>query len=371
MDIFDIKIIQIGKYILSFGGIILILSILGNIYLLIRGAKETRQKIDNANEEIIGILKRNIYDEYIPQISLVYDIIDETAKKYRLKKNKLHDAKNFLSSIEKDIMDNPVASREKKDKLIGLIENEKKFITLERRISGISILWQAIKSLRSRGELEATKKEEEIKVEIPQKAIEIPPKKRLLFSDNFEKIIGWHDYKAGKIIQSDEKFHSGKFSLKKDLSGDPDGGFKEIGKRLSFGELKEIIFTGWIYRPLVPSTSLGDRLSIEDADFCGYGFCVNHSNNTVWIERRDNAKPAVISPIVPMPHIGLLKDKWYYFEFNMKNEGKFKFSIFDEEKKQLIYMSSFIDNGYLFFTQIAVHGGFPYYIDDIRIETII
>ena len=105
-------------------------------------------------------------------------------------------------------------------------------------------------------------------------------------------------------------------------------------------------------------------MAIEDANFSGYGFCVNHSNNTTWIERRDNKKPTIISPII---NINPLQDIWYQFEFLMYKDGKFKLSIVDEKGEQKIKLNSFVDNKYLFFTQVAVHGGFPYYVDDIII----
>jgi len=191
--------------------------------------------------------------------------------------------------------------------------------------------------------------------------------KQLLY-DDFKKFEGWYNFEKGIVVQLKFFKHSGDFSLKKDLHGDPNGGFKVIGTRISFEEIKKIIFTGWIYRPTIASPSLGDRLAIEDTDSNGYGFCINHSRNTVWIERRDNGKPSVISQIV---NINPLKDKWYYFEFHMMNEGKFNLGILNEMRGFEVSLNSFVDNRYSSFTQVAVHGGFPYYIDEIKVEKIV
>ena len=54
----------------------------------------------------------------------------------------------------------------------------------------------------------------------------------------------------------------------------------------------------------------------------------------------------------------------------MQKEGKFRILIFDEIGGIAVDLSSFVDNKYLFFSQIAVHGGYPYYVDDLKIEVI-
>jgi hypothetical protein len=300
-----------------------ITSLIGNITQFLSYLKVRAQKIQMANKEILDPLTGPVSVEAYPDREDITAIINKKSREYKIKRKKLYSVEDVVEEI-----------------ISYLYEQEWMDSTKRYEIHIPS------------------KKVEEARVEI----------KKLVFQDDFEEFKEWNDYGNGTVIQSEDFQHSGKYSLKKDLAGDPDGGYKLIGRRLGFDEEdKEIIFKGWIYRPSISSPALGDRLAIEAADFSGYGFCINHSRNTAWIERRDNAKPIVISPII---NINPIRDDWYHFEFHMKNEGKFRLLIFEKEGSLLNDLSSFIDNKYLFFTQIGVHGGFPYYVDDIKIETI-
>ena len=145
---------------------------------------------------------------------------------------------------------------------------------------------------------------------------------------------------------------------------------KKLENKIILSDKYYILFSGWIYRHFIPSPNVDDRLAIEDSNFSGYGFCINHGNNKIWIERRDNGKPTVISTICDCY---VAKNKWYYFEFFMK-EASFMLRVWKEgeEIKGIIEeLDSFIDMSYSSFDRIAVHGGFPYYVDDIKIEKFI
>lgn len=212
-------------------------------------------------------------------------------------------------------------------------------------------------SKKHRERLKSIKKEEK------EKTIREYRAKKVLFSDDIEKYSGWEDYKGGTIVQSDDFAYKGKFSLMKDNNGDPHGGFKKLNRQISFG----IIFSGWINRPEIPSSYLGDRLAIEDADFNGYGFCIAHNRNKVWIERRDKGNATLISI---ESKLVLPKDQWYQFKFYMKTGGRFELKLYDNLGKELSSLSSNVDATYKQFDQIAIHGGFPYYIDELKIETL-
>lgn len=188
--------------------------------------------------------------------------------------------------------------------------------------------------------------------------------RREIFHDDFEDDFKWANYGEGKVIKSEEQFHQGKFSLKKINRGDPNGGFRKFENPTHL----DILFSGWIFRPSESSTSLGDRLAIEDNSYNGYGFCVNHKNNTAFIERRDKGISRSISSKNSLPTP--IRDQWYKFLFYMKREGKFILKLFNEKKKLLQEIESNIDKGFGFFDRVVVHGGYPYYVDDLKIEPL-
>ena len=108
-------------------------------------------------------------------------------------------------------------------------------------------------------------------------------KQLTILDDRFEKFDGWLKYRDGIVLHTDEKSHTGKFSLKKSGFNDPNGGVKKISK---IG--RGILFSGWVYRPSLEDGGPADRLAIEDAKGNGYGFAVRHEEDSflLFIESR-------------------------------------------------------------------------------------
>jgi len=184
-----------------------------------------------------------------------------------------------------------------------------------------------------------------------------------IFSDNFENDSGWQKYLEGNVSLSNEvPPRNGKYCLKKDNKNDPHGGFKIIGTKIGLG----FIFSGWIYRPSNQPGGKGDRLAIEDSQFNGYGFAVAHGSNFVSIERRDQGLPTTISP---KANFTPLSDVWYYFELHVGVDGKLAFYLSNNKGDRLISLSA-VDSKYSEFDRITIHGGKPYYIDEIKIITM-
>lgn len=189
-------------------------------------------------------------------------------------------------------------------------------------------------------------------------------KPAVLLSDDFEVFKDWFDYLNGSVTQSDEKYFKGRFSLKKEGSGDPSGGFKKLARQAGLG----LVFSGRIHRPSGYSLKLGDRLSIENADFSGYGFTIAHGSNLAWIERRDEG---VARRIGPQVSFNPPRDSWYYFEFYMNVGGFFDLHISVEgSKKDSLIIRKVSDNNYNLFDRVSVHGGSPYYIDDLEVKIL-
>lgn len=184
-----------------------------------------------------------------------------------------------------------------------------------------------------------------------------------LFYDQFDTFSGWTKYDKGDVSQSAEFYHTGIHSLKKHSKNDPNGGFKEIGRSINLG----ILFSGWMYRPTKQGGGQANRLAIEDGHFNGYGFAVDSDKNTVCIERRDNGRRTRIGSeaLLNSP----LLDQWYRFEFYMRTGGEFKLRLYNHSEEKLAEIAS-EDSKYALFDRIVVHGGFPYYIDEIRIQAL-
>jgi hypothetical protein len=180
----------------------------------------------------------------------------------------------------------------------------------------------------------------------------------------------WTPYEGGIVSQSkDIAPRTGVYVLKK--SGpevDPSGGWKKIEKNIDLG----FIFSGWIYRPdKQDAAGKGDRLAVENSTYQAYGFAVDHNSNTAWIERRDGKgkQGQPIGSKIPFTPISLV-DQWYRFEFTAELGGKFSLQIYDQSGKLLVNVPTVSDDKYSSFDRVGVHGGFPYYVDNLKIQAL-
>ena len=186
-------------------------------------------------------------------------------------------------------------------------------------------------------------------------------KPSLLFYDNFYDDIGWEPYGMGTVEKSDEKLWCVSYSLKKDTKSDPNGGYKLIGKKIK----APFIFSGWIYRSNIENGRWTDRLAVEDENNNGYGFGVGHGTKITAIERRDNgvAHSEVLNFKRTTPPLSI----WYHFMMCFGLNGKLSLSIHDASGIYLVDLIECKDNNYKEFDRVVVHGGYPYYIDDLKI----
>jgi len=187
---------------------------------------------------------------------------------------------------------------------------------------------------------------------------------QVLFYDQFDTFIGWSKYDEGGVSQSTEFYHAGTHSLKKHSNNDPNGGFKEIGRSIGLG----IAFSGCMYRPTKQGGGQANRLAIEDRHFNGHGFAVDNDKNTVCIERRDGGQRTRIGSEAALD--SPLLDQWYRFEFYMRRGGEFGLEFHSHSGEKLVEIAAVLDSKYTEFDRVAVHGGFPYYIDELRIRTL-
>jgi len=188
------------------------------------------------------------------------------------------------------------------------------------------------------------------------------PKDVFVWGD-FGSFAGWNQYLGGRVSHSKEvRPRTGEYCLKKEQGNDPHGGYRIIGKSIGLG----FIFSGWIYRPSGKHGGKGDRLGIEDAEFNGYGFSIAHGVKFAAIERRDKGKAVEISKRI---HINPPEDTWYQFEFHSSNDGEFVLYLNNSKGDRLVEIPA-LDSTYNRFDRIVIHGGQPYFVDNVRIVRI-
>jgi hypothetical protein len=185
---------------------------------------------------------------------------------------------------------------------------------------------------------------------------ERPPLRRdkePILRETFEEPTDWKNYEKGHVSRSTEVSHTGVFSLKKDGDGDPNGGFREIGRTIGRG----FAFSGWIYRPDKRTRCNADRLSVEDESFNGYGFSVGHYADVIQIERREEGKPQRLGSQLSFSPP---RDEWYQFRFYARTNGELELRLYDHSGKELQRVTDVSDEKYNVFDRIAVRGGFPF-----------
>ncbi|ADC68952.1 conserved hypothetical protein [Methanocaldococcus sp. FS406-22] len=186
------------------------------------------------------------------------------------------------------------------------------------------------------------------------------------FYDNFENWTGWEQYRNGIVQWSSSYSHSGNYSLEKygvstSLNNDPNGGFKLLPKEIG----RDVVISGWIYRPSNWGGGPIDRIGLEDENFNGYSFRVDHYNNYISIDRRTGGNPQEISIEVPW---NPPEDEWYYFEFHIYSNGTLTFSTYYKNGSLGATVST-TDNTYTKFDRVVVHGGYVYYVDDLEVNS--
>ncbi|ACX72286.1 conserved hypothetical protein [Methanocaldococcus vulcanius M7] len=181
------------------------------------------------------------------------------------------------------------------------------------------------------------------------------------FYDNFENWTGWMNYSKGAVKQSSTVSHSGNYSLEKYLNYDPNGGYKKLPAVIG----RDVIVKGWIYRPSNWGGGPIDRIGLEDSNFNGYSFEVNHYSNYISIDRRTNGNPTEISQEVLW---NPPEDQWYYFELKIYSNGTITFSTYYQNGTLAATVST-VDTTYNKFDRVVVHGGYIYYVDDLEVDS--
>ena len=178
--------------------------------------------------------------------------------------------------------------------------------------------------------------------------------------DDFEVWGGWTQYGNGVISQSSEYVYHGNYSLKKDTNGDPNGGYKSLGFTIN----ASFVLEAWIYRPQV-TTGASDRIGLIDDNGNGYGIHVNHNSVELKIDKRDSWDASGSEYAA----VSLSRDpvqEWYFARLTRYSNGTMIAEVYDKSGT-LIARTMYADITYNTFTSIYVLGGYPYYVDFMRV----
>ncbi len=181
------------------------------------------------------------------------------------------------------------------------------------------------------------------------------------FTDDFESFSGWVTYGSGTVSQSNAQARGGTWSGHKDTASDPNGAWKPLG----FTTGDDWSVEAWIHRPSVYPGGRADRISVENGSFNGYGVMINHSNDTLQIERRTGGSGSTLSggstPLVAPV------DAWYRVVLDCAG-GSFTATVYDAGGAPLATVAA-TDATYTGLDRFVVRGGYDYYVDDVTVTT--
>ena len=189
------------------------------------------------------------------------------------------------------------------------------------------------------------------------------PHKVFIFFDDFETWSGWYKYGYGNVYQDTTYVYQGSYSLKKGDYCDPNGGYKLIGKTITVSSTLGIAVEAWDYRPESLGTDCPvDRFGIEDSNFNGYTTVISRYGGDLGIDVRTGGRPTPHTIPVPLGSVP-------YFVRLIIFAGKQIIQLYsDPEMKTLVAQYSISDSSYTSFDRVVVHGGRPYWLDNLRVR---
>ena len=180
------------------------------------------------------------------------------------------------------------------------------------------------------------------------------------FYDDFERWYGWINYGSGVVYQNCSTF--GYCVLVKDRYCDPNGGYKNLGFTIDY----PFIYEARLHRRTISGCN-ADRIGLIDDNGNGYGIAIDHlgggNPNNLWFDKRTNYSA---SATLLKSSFGYVTQVWYIIRFYWNN-GNMGFYVYDNNWNLLTY-ATITDTSYNAFTRVYVFGGYPYFVDWIRIR---
>ena len=187
----------------------------------------------------------------------------------------------------------------------------------------------------------------------------VPREIEEIFFDDFRSFEGWQQYIDGRVSLSSDHAHTGKHSLKKEKHNDPNGGYKLFGVTIDRG----FIFSGWVFRPSVEYGGRGDLLAVENVAYDGYGFGIAHGLQSATIHKRVRGRYRLLCDRYRFKTI---EDNWYHFDLHVDEGSRIELCIDDSIGNRLLSIIA-VDPEFRKFDRVVIHGGCPYYVDDIKV----
>lgn len=144
----------------------------------------------------------------------------------------------------------------------------------------------------------------------------------VLFYDPLTDLVDWSEYGRGRLTVAADPSGSPRRCVHKVDFTDPNGGYRHIGSQIGRGWRLRVR----IYSPPVDQRSgTGDRVSLENDSFDGYGVLVNHRGGVLGLERRTKGSAQAIGT----PSIGneLPEESWYDLQLELTIGGVLKATL--------------------------------------------
>lgn len=174
---------------------------------------------------------------------------------------------------------------------------------------------------------------------------------------NFYDFSEWSDFQDGTVSQTEEQWRRDRVALKKNDNNDPNGGYATLDTSVG----RPCRFTSFVYR-----SSFGggdwDRMAVVDSNGDGYGFTLKRGSDTLVVERRtghDVASWASGSATMAL-------NEWIYVEVVIM--GSEVYAAAYDSSRNLLGKTSMTDSTHAGpFDRVHVYGGYPYYVDEVRV----
>lgn len=183
-----------------------------------------------------------------------------------------------------------------------------------------------------------------------------------VLGDDFENggtLSGWSTYGTGTVSESNAAQHRGQYALLKSANSDPNGGSKLLTASVS----RDWRIDTWVMSTSAISASLG----IENSSNNGYSFSVTFGTgtNNLVIQKR---VAGAASTLGTAGSFTLNTSTWYHVIFASNSSSNSLTLQIIDSSGNVAATASTTDAAFTGANdRVLVHGGFPYYVDDLNV----
>ena len=185
--------------------------------------------------------------------------------------------------------------------------------------------------------------------------------------EDMESWSGWSNLGSGEVVQSSTYVFEGQYSAKKQTNCDPHGGYKSMGITL---DRNNWTLEFRAYRVEGEGTDCyADRLGLEDVGVGGYTFALIHQTDgtdSLGIDVRASDGTGTPYSKDLTVHI---TDEWYIGQLILTPSQVIAKLYYENGSFIDEYVLS--DTSYTSFDDFVIRGGYPYYVDVVRVRKYI